>query len=56
MPANGQLHAPVALHPGKEPPVPTGYEVEWASESSGRDGEEKESHPRICRDSNPRQL
>jgi hypothetical protein len=25
-----QLHAPIALQPGNEPPVPTGYEVEWA--------------------------
>jgi len=24
---SGQLHAPVALPPGKEPPVPTGWEA-----------------------------
>jgi hypothetical protein len=28
----GQLHAPAALPPGKEPPVPIGQEVEWAPE------------------------
>jgi hypothetical protein len=26
---SGQLHAPVALSPGKEPPVPIGEEVGW---------------------------
>jgi hypothetical protein len=29
---SGQLHAPAALPPGKEPPVPIGYEVGWTSE------------------------
>jgi hypothetical protein len=29
---SGQLHAPVALPPGKEPPVPTGEETGWAPE------------------------
>jgi hypothetical protein len=28
----GQLHAPVALHPEKDPPVPTGEEAEWSPE------------------------
>jgi hypothetical protein len=32
MEVNGQLHAPAALSPGKELPVPTGYEVRWAPE------------------------
>jgi len=27
MEVSGRLHAPVALPPGKEPLVPTGYEV-----------------------------
>jgi hypothetical protein len=29
---SGQLHAPAALPPGKEPTVPTGQEVGWAPE------------------------
>jgi hypothetical protein len=29
---SGQLHAPAALPPGKEPPVPIGQEVGWTSE------------------------
>jgi hypothetical protein len=29
---SGQLHAPAALPPGKEPPVPNGYEAGWAAE------------------------
>jgi hypothetical protein len=31
--ASGQLHAPAALLPGKEPPIPIGYEVDWTSET-----------------------
>jgi hypothetical protein len=29
---SGQLHAPAALPPGKEPPVPIEQEVGWTSE------------------------
>jgi hypothetical protein len=29
---SGQLHAPAALPPGKEPPVPIGQEVRWTPE------------------------
>jgi hypothetical protein len=29
---SGQLHAPAALPPGKEPLVPIGEEAEWAPE------------------------
>jgi hypothetical protein len=29
---SGQLHAPAALHPGKEPPVPIGQEAGWVPE------------------------
>jgi hypothetical protein len=29
---SGQLHAPAALTPGKEPPVPIEQEVRWTSE------------------------
>jgi hypothetical protein len=29
---SAQLHAPVALSPGKEPPVPTEQEAGWATE------------------------
>jgi hypothetical protein len=37
MEVSGQLHAPAALPPGKEPLVP--------QSRSGRGGEEKNSHP-----------
>jgi hypothetical protein len=30
---SGQLHVPAALPPGKETPVPIGYEAGWASET-----------------------
>jgi hypothetical protein len=29
---SGQLHAPIALSPAKEPPVPIGYKVVWTPE------------------------
>jgi hypothetical protein len=29
---SGQLHAPIALPPGKVPPVPIGLEAGWAPE------------------------
>jgi hypothetical protein len=32
MELSDQLHIPAALFPGKEPPVPIGWEAEWASE------------------------
>jgi len=32
MEVSGQLHAPAALPPGKEPLVPIGYEAGWAPE------------------------
>jgi hypothetical protein len=32
MEVSGQLHAPVALLPEKEPPVPIGQEAVWISE------------------------
>jgi len=32
MVVSGQLHAPAALRPGKQPLVPIGYEAEWAPE------------------------
>jgi hypothetical protein len=37
MDMSGQLHAPVSLAPGKELPVPVGWEAEWAEHY----GEEK---------------
>jgi hypothetical protein len=37
---SGQLQAPAALPPGKEPPVPIGYEVGW-TRSAGLDVMEK---------------
>jgi hypothetical protein len=39
---SGQLHAPSALLPRKEPPVPIVWEVRWAPEpGNGRGGKEK---------------
>jgi hypothetical protein len=32
MKVSGQLHAPAALPPGKEPLIPTGWEAGWAPE------------------------
>jgi hypothetical protein len=32
MEVSGQLHAPAALLPEEEPPVPIGYEAGWAPE------------------------
>jgi hypothetical protein len=46
MEMSGQLHAPAALLPGKEPLVPIGYEAGWAPEPFWtRGGEEKNSQP-----------
>jgi hypothetical protein len=33
MEVSGLLHAPVALPPGEEPPVPIGQEARWAPDS-----------------------
>jgi hypothetical protein len=38
---SGQLHAPAALPPGKEPPVSIGQEVGGPQSRSGGRGEEK---------------
>jgi hypothetical protein len=38
---SGQFHAPAALQPGKEPPVPSGLEAGWPQSGSGRREEEK---------------
>jgi len=32
MKVSGQLHAPTALVPGKQPSIPSGYEAVWAAE------------------------
>jgi len=40
---SGQLHAPVALFPGKESLVPIGREAAWSPNRSGRGDEEKKS-------------
>jgi hypothetical protein len=45
MKVSGQLHAPDALPPGKEPLVPTGQEAGGPLSSSGRGGLEKNSQP-----------
>ena len=38
---SGQFHAPVALSPGKEPPVPVEQGARWPHSRSGRSGEAK---------------
>jgi hypothetical protein len=43
MEVNGQLHAPAALPPGKEPLVHIGYKARWTQIRSGGSGEEKNS-------------
>jgi hypothetical protein len=48
---NGQLHAPAALPPGKEPPVPIWYEVGWAPEPGWTLWRREESCP--YQESNP---
>jgi hypothetical protein len=45
MEVSGQLHAPAALPPGKEPPVPIDTRLSGPQSSSGRGGEEKNSQP-----------
>jgi hypothetical protein len=45
----GQIHAPAALPPGKEPPVPIGKEAVWAPEL----GEEKNLAPTGTRTPTP---
>jgi hypothetical protein len=45
MEVSGQLHAPAALLPGKQPLVPIRKEAGWAPEPSGHGGEEKNSQP-----------
>jgi hypothetical protein len=47
---SGQLHAPAALTPEKEPPVPTGKEAGWPHNWSGCCGEE--TNPCPCWESN----
>jgi hypothetical protein len=48
---NGQLHAPAALHLGKESPVPVGYEAGWAS--AGLDVVEKRKSLASARNRTP---
>jgi hypothetical protein len=48
MEGNGQLHAPAALPPGREPQLPNGYEAGWAPEPDwtlciGEDKDSKEA-------------
>jgi hypothetical protein len=45
MEVSGQLHYPAALPPGKDPPVPIGYEMGGPQSRSGCGGEEKNSQP-----------
>jgi hypothetical protein len=52
MEVNGQLHAPAALPQGKEPRYPLDRRLGGPQSRSGRNGEEKNSHPR--RESNTR--
>jgi hypothetical protein len=43
MEVSGQLHAPAALPPGKEPLIPTDRRLDGPQSWSGRGGEEKNS-------------
>jgi hypothetical protein len=52
MEVSGQLHAPAALLPGKEPCYPLDRRLGGPQSSSGRGGEEKNSQH--SRESNPR--
>jgi hypothetical protein len=45
MEVSGQLHAPAALPPGKEPLVPIGYEAGWAPEPVWMRLRKKNSNP-----------
>jgi hypothetical protein len=47
MEVNGQLHEPVALSPGKQPPVSIWQEVDGAPIRSGRCDEEKNWLPQL---------
>jgi hypothetical protein len=52
MEVSGQLQAPAALPPEKEPLLPLDRRLGGPQSRSGRGGEEKNFSP--CRDSNPR--
>jgi len=43
----GQLHAPAALSPGKEFPLPTAYKAGWVPELPGHSAEERNSQPSL---------
>jgi hypothetical protein len=45
MEVSGQLHAPAALLPGKEPLYPLDRRLGGTQSRSGRSGEEKNSQP-----------
>jgi hypothetical protein len=53
MEASGQLHAPTALTPGKEPPVPTGIGG-WVGPRAVLNAVVKRKIPNLRRESNPR--
>jgi hypothetical protein len=42
---SSQLHAPVALVPGNQPPLSIAYEAGWVPDRSGHGGEEKNFQP-----------
>jgi hypothetical protein len=50
---SGQLHAPAALPPGKEPRVPTGYEVGWTPEPGWKTWRRENSWPYRVPNSDP---
>jgi hypothetical protein len=55
MDVSGHLHAPAALTPGRELPVPIGQEAGWSPEPV-YDEVVKRKIPNPCRDSNPDRL
>jgi hypothetical protein len=53
MEVSGHLHGPAALSPGKNNPVPIGYEAGCAQSRSGYGGEEKSIPSLPRRELNP---
>jgi hypothetical protein len=53
MELSGQLHAPAALPPGKEPVIRIGYEVGWTPEPVWTTWGSKNSYPHRDLNSDP---
>jgi hypothetical protein len=55
MDVSDQIHVPVALYQGKEPPVPVGWEARWHLNVK-LNALKKEKTSSICRESNIKSL